>query len=357
MLPGDPLTATGGYEYDRRMVAALRNSGWKVRIRPLDSSFPSPDERALSDARQQLAACPDQGLVLIDGLALGVMPDVVQPHAQRLQMVGLIHHPLAAETGLSATQAAQLHESERRALQAMRLIIVTSEATRDALADYGVDASRIAVIEPGVDQPAQAGSVSGKVDSHAPVRLLCVATITPRKGHDLLIDALTELREYAWTLICTGDLTRSESTTHALRRQIAAAGLGERVTLTGEVDETELQRQFSNADAFVLSTRYEGYGMVVAQALTHGLPVISTRTGAIESLVSSQAGLLVTPGDVDELRIALASILTDAGLRRRLGTGARQIGARLPSWESASQHMATALADAAQRPLASRARP
>src|SRR5690606_9251746 len=159
---------------------------------------------------------PADSLVMIDGLALGAMPGVVRTHRDRLCMVGLVHHPLAAETGLSAELVSQLFESERRALQAMRLIVVTSQSTRRALDAYGVESHRSAVAEPGVDQPGvdQRGvdqpavdrSANEILESHgrpydasAPVRMLCVATITPRKGHDLLIDALADLASMNWT--------------------------------------------------------------------------------------------------------------------------------------------------------------
>jgi glycosyltransferase involved in cell wall biosynthesis len=351
MVPGNLLTATGGYEYDRRMVERLRALGWTVRVHTLDSSFPTPTAQALSDAQQQLAALSPQSLVLIDGLALGAMPDAVQPHADRLRLIGLVHHPLAVETGLSQELAARLAASERRALQAMRMVIVTSHATRRALAHYGVAAHRIAVVEPGVDRPQDENFESHSRDGGSPLRMLCVATLTPRKGHDLLVEALAGLREHAWVLNCVGDIERSPATVSALRARIDAAGVEERITLTGELDAAALAEQLRTADLFVLATRFEGYGMAVAQALSFGLPVVSTRTGAIAELVSSQAGLLVEPNDSAALREALARLLLEPALLRRLASGARDAGANLSDWNTASQCLSGVLADAAQRPL------
>lgn len=331
------------------MVEGLRTLGWTARVRTLDHSFPIPTAHALSDAQQQLAALPDGTLVLIDGLALGAMPEVAEAHADRLRLIGLVHHPLAAETGLSQELVARLTESERRALQAMRLVIVTSHATRRALADYGVAAHRIAVVEPGVDRPAHTAEESRDVG--APLRMLCVATITSRKGHDLLVDALAGLREHDWVLNCVGDIERSSTTVSALRARIAAAGLDERITLTGELDAAALARQLRGADLFVLATRFEGYGMAVAQALAYGLPVVSTRTGAIAELVPSQAGLLVEPNDGAALREMLARVLLEPALRRRLTSGARDVGAGLSSWDTASQRLSEVLTRAAQTPL------
>jgi len=331
------------------MLEGLRALGWSSKVVALDGSFPMPTAPALEDALRQLAALPDDSLVLIDGLALGAMPTVVHAHKDRLRMVGLVHHPLAAETGLSSKLVSRLFESERRALQAMRLVVVTSQRTRRAMNDYDVSPDRIALVEPGVDQPRQADA--RPCDPGAPVRMLCVATITERKGHELLIAALTELIDMNWTLTCVGSLERSPATVRALKMRIEASGLQDRVVLTGELDEAALQREFRAADLFVLATRYEGYGMAVAQALVHGLPIVSTRTGAIEELVGPEAGVLVEPGDGKALRDALSRVLAEAGVRRCLADGARAAGAKLSSWSAAGQRMCEILASIA-RPAA-----
>ena len=77
LVPGDPLARTGGYAYDRRIVAGLRALGHAVQVHALDASFPHPDDAALEAARRVLNALPSDAIVVIDGLALGAMPEVV----------------------------------------------------------------------------------------------------------------------------------------------------------------------------------------------------------------------------------------------------------------------------------------
>jgi glycosyltransferase involved in cell wall biosynthesis len=329
------------------MIEGLGTLGWTVRTHALDGSFPAPTAAALQDAQQQLDALPAGSLVLIDGLALGAMPEVVRAHADRLRLIGLVHHPLAAETGLSQARAEQLAASERQALRHMRKVVVTSPATRGALAEYGVPWPRIAVVEPGVDKPPKTARPGLSPALHTPLRLLCVATITPRKGHDLLVEALSGLREHAWSLTCVGDLARSPETAGALRTRIAAAGLATRIQLAGELNAAGLEASLREADVFVLATRYEGYGMAVAEAVAHGLPVISTRTGAIPSLVGPDAGLLVAPDDLNALRDALARLFSEPGLCARLAAGARAAAAHLPDWNASSQQLADVLSEVA----------
>ena len=328
--PGDPSTLTGGYIYNRRLLEALAAGGWSTRLHRLSSSFPQPTPLALEEARRVLAAIPARRLVLVDGLALGGLAELLEREAQRLCLIALVHHPLAMETGLSAATAAALQRAERRALAAVRGVMVTSRATARALAAYAIPASRIGVVEPGTDPaPAARGSGAGALE------LLCVATVTPRKGHAVLVEALSSLIQHDWRLTCVGSLHRCPATVAALRRQISTLGLGERVRLLGEVDSATLAACYDRADVFVLASYHEGYGMALAEALAHALPVVSTQAGAIPETLPAGAGLLVPPGDSRALAAALARLLQEPGLRERLREGAASARSRLPDWEQA----------------------
>lgn len=335
LLAGDLDTPTGGYRYDRRLVQGLRARGWQVDLLVVDAGFPWPTPAGLAQADAALAALPDGHTVVADGLAFGAMPALAHRHRERLRWLALVHHPLGRETGLSATQRGALLASEADALAAARRIVVTSQATARELQALGwAREAPVDVIEPGVEQPARA-------PQPRPVRaeglaLLCVATITERKGHRVLVDALAGLQDRAWTLRCAGSLTRDAAAAEALRRTIAAHGLDERVRLLGEVDDAgALARLYAEADAFVLPSHYEGYGMVVTEALAHGLPVITTTGGALADTLPPAAGALVPPGDVPALHAALARLIDDTGWRERAAAAARQVGAALPGWDAA----------------------
>ena len=345
VVPGRIETRTGGFIYDHRIVEQLRARGWRVTVRELDPGFPQPSPAALREAAATLADIPDGRTVLIDGLALGVLPAVAERECARLRLIGLIHHPLALETGLTEAQARDLYVAERRALAAVTRIIVTSRTTAAALADYGVAPDRLMVVNPGTDPaPLAAGSRGARLN------LLCVASLTPRKGHAVLVEALAGLCDRCWSLRCAGSAVRDPGTVDALRRQIAAAGLADRIVLLGELGEAALNDEYARADGFVLASYYEGYGMVFAEALARGLPIVATAGGAVPGTVPAEAGLLVPPGDGTALRAALARLIDDGPLRARLREGARRARQGLPTWHEAGERFAAAVGGGAVAP-------
>jgi glycosyltransferase involved in cell wall biosynthesis len=339
IVPGSLETRTGGYIYDRRIAEGLCARGWSLDVRELEGSFPRPTSAALTEAAHVLSRIPDGTIVLIDGLALGVMPVELERERARLRIVALVHLPLAHDPALDRETASRFEASERRALACVVMAVGTGAGTRSVLANYGVPPDRVVIIEPGTDPAPQAlGSAGG------PLHLLTVATLNRGKGHDVLFRALARVSQrHRWRLTCVGSLDRDPETVQQLRALLAREGLIDSVSLAGELGPEALERMYSAADIFVLPTLHETYGMAVAEALAHGLPVVSTATGAIPDLIGDEAGLLIAPGDVDALTGALSLLMRDRGVRARLAQGARRAGGRLPSWDDASNRMAVVL--------------
>ena len=233
-----------------------------------------------------------------------------------------------------------LDAAERAALGGAHRVIVTSDTTAAAVAAMGVPAARIGTVRPGVDAVPRASAGRAPSDSQR-LDLLCVATITPRKGHALLVDALAGLQELPWRLTCIGSDTRDPATAAALRDLIARHGLEERIALSGERPAAEMPVAYAAADLFVLPSFHEGFGMAFAEALTQGIPVVGTTAGAIPETVPADAGILVPPGDVSALREALRRLLTDPALLQGLRQGAAH--ARFPTWDDAARAFARQL--------------
>jgi glycosyltransferase involved in cell wall biosynthesis len=324
-IPGDINSLTGGYAYDRRLIAELQALGHTVHHLRLSNRFPAPDVAALADAAAQFAALPDQSTVIVDGLAYGVMDSIAQQHAQRLNIVALCHHPLMLEAGLSTVQAQQLFLSEQRALDAATAILVTSPMTRQILTEeFAIFISKITVALPGTDTQTFAHCIGN------PPVLLCVATLTRRKAHDVLIEALANINHLEWTARLVGGVDFDPEWTTHLKNKVRSCGLEQRILFVGNVADST--KEYAGADVFVLPSLFEGYGMAFAEALSFGLPIVAARAGAVPDLVPDSAGILVPPGDTTALAAALQHLLTDAATRTRLQLGAQIAAHHLPRW-------------------------
>jgi glycosyltransferase involved in cell wall biosynthesis len=336
-VPGDLATPTGGYVYDRRIVAELAALAWHIEVLDLGDDFPHAAAGTRAAAAARLAAQPRGRPIVIDGLAFGALPEAAEALHGSHSVVALVHHPLALEAGLSAADAARLHASERAALAAARHVVTTSTATARLLAaDYEVPSERLSVVEPGTDrvvlQPRRHDGA---------VVLLAVGSVIPRKGYDVLVAALARLRHLSWRLVIAGDCGRSPETFRRLEADIANLGLADRVTLLGAVAADELTSLYATSDLFVLPSRFEGYGMAYAEALAHGLPVIGTTAGAVPQTVPGDAGVLLPPDDVDALAATLQQLVESPDERERLAAGAR--AAAFPSWREQGARFARVL--------------
>jgi glycosyltransferase involved in cell wall biosynthesis len=333
----DPRRPSGGNTYDRRVCGGLEALGWTVREHAVPGTWPEPEPTAASALAAVLAGIPDDAVVLLDGLVASTASDVLVPEAGRLRQVVLVHMP----TG-------ERHRGRERAvLSAASAVLATSAWTRDLLLDrHRLEPGRVHVARPGVDAADLApGTASGG-------ELLCVAAVTPGKGHDVLLAALGALAELPWRCVCVGTLERDPDYVARLGRQARQSGVGDRVEFVGPRTGPALEASYAAADVLVLASRAETYGMVVTEALARGLPSVATSVGGLPEALDGapggeRPGLLVPPDDPQALAGALSSWLGDAVLRRDLRSAARERRASLPGWPRTAREVARVLAGAA----------
>jgi glycosyltransferase involved in cell wall biosynthesis len=338
IVPGPIDTISGGYAYDRRIIAGLRDAGHEVHLVELPGQHPLPDDAAIASAAASLDALPPQTMPVIDGLALPAFDGCADLMATR-RFVGLIHHPTSLETGLTEADAARLRAIEQHLFPRLERIIVTSEPTAEKLAtDFGVDRARVTAVVPGTDDAPRAPGSGGPG-----CEILSVAALVPRKGHDVLMRALARLFDLDLHLTIAGG-ARDPVHANSLRALAEELKIAQRVGFAGELQGEALEALWQRADFFALATHYEGYGMVVAEALKRGLPVVVTSGGAAGALVTPQAGVVCSPGDVTTISKSLRRMIFDVGLRRECAEAAWQVGKTLPGWETQSRAFADALA-------------
>ncbi|MBV9594791.1 MAG: glycosyltransferase family 4 protein [Actinobacteria bacterium] len=318
----DATRASGGNVYDRRLRDRLGALGWAVVTHEVQGIWPAASREQAPDLR----AVPDDSLVLVDGLIERGAPHAIAELGRRTRLALLLHTADGPEPDV---------------LDRTRLVVTTSYWTARRLAETREMAGvRIAVARPGTDRaplttPAPDGS-----------RLLCVAAVVPAKGLDRLIGAVTGLVDQSWTLRCVGPLDRDPEFVAELWSGLARDGCAERVEFTGTLTGRDLDVAYSQADLLVLASRGESYGMVIAEALARGLPVLASSLGGTAEALGLTAagerpGLLVRGG---EFGSALRRWLTDAGLREDLRRAAAERRTTLTGWDDTAATVAAALA-------------
>jgi glycosyltransferase involved in cell wall biosynthesis len=339
----DASRPSGGNAYDSRVARGLAAAGWTVHRHEVPGAWPRPDAAALGALSAAVRKIPDGGTVMLDGLLASPSREVLLPQAARLRLVILMHMPLGCGTAERGVRA-----SEGAVLWAAASVVTTSAWARRSLLElYALPGDRVHVAEPGVD-PAELAPGTPTAGA-----LLSVAAVVPGKGHDVLLDALAPLTGFPWHCQCVGSLERDPAFVGGLRRRVLETGMDERVRFRGPQTEAELAGSYAAADVLVLPSRAETYGMVVAEALARGLPVIAAEVGGVPQALGrapdgTLPGLLVPPGDPAALCDALRTWLEDGGLRRRLRRAAGERRTSLTAWSTTTSTVGEILEEAAR---------
>jgi glycosyltransferase involved in cell wall biosynthesis len=346
VVPGgvdDPAAPSGGNAYDRRVCLDLPGFGWQVTRHAAPGAWPRPGQAARDHLARTLNDLPDDAVVLLDGLVACGVPDIVTPHADRLRLAVLVHLPLADETGLDPSVAADLDARERAVLRAAPAVVATSDwAVRRLVSHHGLAPERVHVAAPGADIAPLAPGTDGVS------RLLCVAAVTPRKGQHRLVEALAAVRDLPWTCELVGGLGHDPEYVAHLRERIARHGLTDRLHLTGPRSGADLDATYAAADLMVLTSYAETYGMAVTEALARGIPVLATDVGGVPEAVGRAPdggvpGILVPPEAPAALAAELRGWFSEPDVRRRLKAAARGRRAALDGWAATARSLAGVL--------------
>ena len=326
---GDTSRLTGGYLYHARVLAGLQECG--LDVEEIVASGASPTEQ--EEAASRLGSLFDPrgfDVVVVDALARIVCAPHLDRWCEACPVVAMVHElPSAAPSSATATRDRELEE---RLLRVDRLIAV-SDHGNSILQERGVPAGRIRVVPPGFDRLSCANvDADQAVYDGALVRALCVAQWIPRKGVLDLVLAWTARERPGAMLELIGETDAEPAYAASVRSAIADAP-DVSITVSGPVDDAALGAAYAAADLFVLPSWYEGYGIVYAEALAHGLPIIACDVGPVPGLVGAEAATLLPPGEIGALSGALDLLLEDPALRSRMSAAARRRANYLPRWK------------------------
>jgi glycosyltransferase involved in cell wall biosynthesis len=341
-VPGCFPPTTGAIVFDTRLAAELRALGHEVTLVPVSGQHPWPDGAARSSAAELWQAHrpthPDDRAV-IDGFCLYAF-DGLEERLREARAITMFHHPMSLEPQLSAPERSAFAEIEQRVLPRLARIVVPSAAGRAQLtAAMTLPPEAIAVVTPGIPDPGRSTGSGGRT-----CHVLAVGSLIPRKGHDTVLRALAALPDLDWRLTVCGDPEIDPAHAAALRDAAETPGLAGRVTFAGACDPAQMEILWRTADLFVSGSRFEGYGMALAEAVRRGLPLAVTNSAAAAEVIPTEASVIVEPGDHVQLSKGLRRLIFSAPLRRDLADAAWRAGRALPSWADQGRRFAELLA-------------
>ncbi len=307
-MAGDPAVNTGGNVYNRKISDALVNLDVPVGWLVIDD-VPASEEIVQNSVQRLLSGIPAGSVVLIDSLIFGSLGPVLPVFKDELMIIHMDHMPFYLHSGISPEEAGIRLKREKLALSFTHLVITTSEYTTRLIRRDLDPKIPVVTVEPGIEPLA-----SKQNYPLLPERLITVANILPSKAYEILVEALFHIKDLNWSLQIIGDEEMDSLYTARIKGMIREKGLADRIHFPGSVSDQELWDYYVGSDLFVLPTRHETFGMVIAEAIAAGLPVITTRAGGTPFAFREGCGIMLPANDATLLKQALERCLTDAGL-------------------------------------------
>jgi len=210
-------------------------------------------------------------------------------------------------------------------------IIVNSSATGQWVKQHGVEDNKIYIVYPILKYEQE--KIPGKSTAyHQPINLLCVSHLRKNKGQEYLLDALARMNRNDVRLKLVGMIKEPEYFNYLIEK-IDKNNLKDIVTIQGYCEADELENIYRDADIFVFPTLKEGFGMVLIEAMSFGLPIIASNVGGITDIIEDGVnGVLIEPASADAIASALTRMMTDKGYSATLGKNAFNKYQGLPLW-------------------------
>ena len=340
ILYGSLDILSGGYLYDRYLVAHLRALGAQVQVFALPwRHYAAHLGDNVRRAWRETLRRAQVDLWLQDELnhpSLFALNRALARWHPRVPRVAIVHH-LRVQEQHPPLLRGLYRVVERAYLRTLTAAVYNSRTTQDAVTALRGAPLPGVVAYPGKDHvpaPRLAPAwLQQRAHQPGPLRVLAVGNLIPRKGLHHLLDAVRRLPAGLVQVDIVGREDAAPRYARRLRRRAAAWGLA--VRFHGRLDADALARRYRQAQVFALPSQHEGYGIVFAEALGFGLPVLAGHGGAVGEIVTSgREGVLVAPDDVDALAAALRAWATDRDLLTRQAVAARRRYEQLPTWQA-----------------------
>jgi glycosyltransferase involved in cell wall biosynthesis len=356
VIYGSLKTLSGGYLYDRVLVEYLRAQGDQVEVISLpDRSYPGRLAGNLFRPRSVGKAQLPLDILLQDELC---HPSLIWWNrklkgSDGVPVISIVHHLLTSEPGHHLWLAPLYRRVELAYLRSVDGFIFNSETTRKVVENaVGQDLDSV-VSQPGADRLNPSVSdeeIIARSRTDGPLRILYLGNVIPRKGLDVLMDALLRLSENAWELTVVGSLEMDRDYSAIVKQMVGIGGFEGRIRFTGPLEDIQLVREMENHHLMALPSYYEGYGIAYLEAMGFGMPVIASDAGAAPEIITAGVdGFLIPPGDSAALADLIEGLMADRPRLAQMGCAARRRYLASPRWAESMEKIRSFLRNVMDR--------
>lgn len=348
---------SGGYLYDRKLVEHLQASGDRVQIFSLP--WRNYSRHLLDNLNCSLIGRVQEkhlDILLEDELnhpsLLTLNRDLKQQHPH-LPIISIVHHLRSSENHPPAWRPLY-RWIERRYLHSVDGFVYNSHTTArtvEQITNRESATQPSIVAYPAADHLSPPAAhfvkqhVNGRCDEAEPLRILFVGNLIKRKGLHRVVDALSRLSSVSWRLTVVGSLDVDPTYVDIIRRRVRDGNFGASIELVGSVSDDVLRDHFACSHLLVLPS-YEGFGIVYLEAMSFGLPVIASMTGAAHEIVTHGTnGFLLDPANVDALSQYIHLLHKKRNDLVKMSLAARETYDRHPTWEQSMSRIRLFLKD------------
>jgi glycosyltransferase involved in cell wall biosynthesis len=355
LIYGSLDTISGGYLYDRKLAAHLREAGdevevislpWRNYAAHLTDNFSAALLRRLAGSRFDVLVQDELNHPSLFYMnqrikRFGRVPSP-KGRGRRVMVdypiVSIVHHLRSSELRPS-WQNALYSIPERAYLKSVDAFIFNSQTTRGVV-EKVLSASRPHVVAyPAgnrLNPQISDDEITARAHADGPLRIVFLGSIISRKNLHTLLDALA-LLEGDWRLTVIGNLDVEPAYVRRIRQQIVRLGLGQKITFTGALDDEPLKSALRESHVLALPSSYEGFGIAYLEGMGYGLPAIGGADGAAHEIITpGMDGFLATADDAKSLAAYLRELAHDREKLIRMSLAARQRYLAHPTWEASA---------------------
>lgn len=336
---------TGGEAYHQSILKALRIHGYEVlHTQPEDLPLRISGGLRYNIYLAHLLVRKKFGTIIINSdFSCRLFPLLIFASIiLRIRIISLVHHFYEVDQKYNGMKRGLILWGERRGLQLSDKIITISAFTSNSIQSKNIKRDRIIVIHPATELPKQPWKE--RYSDGKPINLLYVGYCTKRKGLEYLLRGINLIRDIDIVLDIVGDTNIEPRYVEYLQKLIESLDIQQKVKFHGLVSQERLYNFYETADIFVLPSILEGYGISLLEASRFGLPIVSTKSGAIPELIRDREnGLLVPPADPEALTSAILEIISNRDLRCTIARKAWEETRDEYSWETVGDNFVKAL--------------